>query len=423
MADTLELELEDGEISDGECEELLRASEEDNHVDDEIPDDDWTPLPRPTAPVNPPSLPAVVKQEEESGSDSEKSSNSDSDDSGAGGGNSAWRGKKKLPPRPNRPVYSGMPAGGNGGPLRKLNNVWSTIAEEQSLAQGLTGFAVNKDEFNNDRSVESYDYTLASTASVKRKRDDYEEEEGELSSEEEDPMDWKRSDRKQSDWKRKRIGDSVKPVEEKPWKRPVKERVGTMPMKHRVELNAEDPQEKIVYEMAYRFSEPKVSLLGRVVETVGNAKALSLLSETEDIEHSGGLLTLDGSRRRTPGGVFLQLLKNDPDVTKEQLDQIFLVERQKYNEQRGKERKRKRKSNRRKAAGDATELKKEASTTAGTVECEKPVKEELEFGDAVAETKELEMKEEQPERKHIKKENCSMEGQACSVEVINGAIT
>ena len=31
----------------------------------------------------------------------------------------------------------------------------------------------------------------------------------------------------------------------------------------------------------------------------------------------------NGSRRRTPGGVYLMLLKNDTEVTKEQMDEIF----------------------------------------------------------------------------------------------------
>ena len=33
----------------------------------------------------------------------------------------------------------------------------------------------------------------------------------------------------------------------------------------------------------------------------------------------------DGSRRRTPGGVFIQLIKQDKDITKEMVDVIFFA--------------------------------------------------------------------------------------------------
>lgn len=50
--------------------------------------------------------------------------------------------------------------------------------------------------------------------------------------------------------------------------------------------------------------------IARVVEVLGVEDALALLNETQGIEASGGMLTADGSRRRSPGGVFLTILKN-----------------------------------------------------------------------------------------------------------------
>jgi len=49
--------------------------------------------------------------------------------------------------------------------------------------------------------------------------------------------------------------------------------------------------------------------IARVVEVLGMELALALLDETLQIEASGGMTTADGSRRRTPGGVYLTLLK------------------------------------------------------------------------------------------------------------------
>ncbi|KHN81213.1 Phosphorylated adapter RNA export protein [Toxocara canis] len=50
------------------------------------------------------------------------------------------------------------------------------------------------------------------------------------------------------------------------------------------------------------------------VRSVGETLALKLFEEARNVEASGGMLVVDGSRRRTPGGVFLALFKANPDV-------------------------------------------------------------------------------------------------------------
>ena len=53
-----------------------------------------------------------------------------------------------------------------------------------------------------------------------------------------------------------------------------------------------------------------ISTLQRAVQLLGEEACRTLLVQTWQIEDAGGLLTLDGSnRRRTPGGVFLWLVK------------------------------------------------------------------------------------------------------------------
>ena len=49
--------------------------------------------------------------------------------------------------------------------------------------------------------------------------------------------------------------------------------------------------------------------LKRAVRILGPAQVQALLDRTLDIERSGGLLLPDGSRRRTPGGVFFYLVR------------------------------------------------------------------------------------------------------------------
>lgn len=46
-----------------------------------------------------------------------------------------------------------------------------------------------------------------------------------------------------------------------------------------------------------------------VVRALGEQEALGLLKETLDIEEKGGMMLADGSRRRSPGGVFFQLAR------------------------------------------------------------------------------------------------------------------
>lgn len=51
---------------------------------------------------------------------------------------------------------------------------------------------------------------------------------------------------------------------------------------------------------------------------------IKLFKETQKIESDGGMLIVNGMRRRTPGGVFLFLLKNCDDITKKQKKEIFM---------------------------------------------------------------------------------------------------
>ena len=64
----------------------------------------------------------------------------------------------------------------------------------------------------------------------------------------------------------------------------------------------------------------------KVLEQTGKVFVLDLLAQTEKVEEEGGQFVADGTRRRTKGGVFLNLLKSS--VTKEQWDTIFHDERE-----------------------------------------------------------------------------------------------
>ena len=52
------------------------------------------------------------------------------------------------------------------------------------------------------------------------------------------------------------------------------------------------------------------NLIYKIVNFIGSERAEKYFKETLEIEANGGMLTLSGDRRRTPGGVFLYRIKN-----------------------------------------------------------------------------------------------------------------
>ena len=51
--------------------------------------------------------------------------------------------------------------------------------------------------------------------------------------------------------------------------------------------------------------------IGRIVQRLGVEKAQDFLQQTLDVEADGGILTTDKSRRRSPGGAYLYLVRRD----------------------------------------------------------------------------------------------------------------
>jgi len=79
-------------------------------------------------------------------------------------------------------------------------------------------------------------------------------------------------------------------------------------------------------QLAEILSEPKRELVIGVLDLVGGQIALELFSKTKSIEAAGGMMIKNGDRRRTPGGVFLHLLRelsNDPRVDPKRIKQFF----------------------------------------------------------------------------------------------------
>jgi phosphorylated adapter RNA export protein len=59
---------------------------------------------------------------------------------------------------------------------------------------------------------------------------------------------------------------------------------------------------------------------------------MELLRRTIELELRGGMLTADGARRRTPGGVFFALLKDA--ATRDQYKEIFAADKVRHQSRR-----------------------------------------------------------------------------------------
>ena len=62
--------------------------------------------------------------------------------------------------------------------------------------------------------------------------------------------------------------------------------------------------------LAEVLQESEKALLARVLRQLGQERCAAILAATLEVESTGGLLLKDGSRRRTPGGTFFQLVKD-----------------------------------------------------------------------------------------------------------------
>lgn len=285
------------------------------------------------------TLPSSSSYRTTKGAVSSDESASDSDDEVR----SLWKRQKQvnLPPKPEPlPFVLGYsrPA---APPMKKMNNIWGSVLQDQSQDAVATelGILGMDGQLDMSRQSEAYNYILAKKLMEKEKK---------LGGEEmailDKELDEYMNEEKNEDKKPAHKGEKNGHAHLKR-KRPVKERLGErmeMDFKGRFEITEEDTEDKVADEIAFRLREPKKDLISKVVQTIGKKKAIELMMETAEVEENGGLFVMNGSRRRTPGGVYLNLLKNTPSVTVEQIKVIFHSENQKECESKKAAKKRRR---------------------------------------------------------------------------------
>ncbi|XP_053650532.1 phosphorylated adapter RNA export protein [Cherax quadricarinatus] len=215
---------------------------------------------------------------------------------------------------------------------RRRNNVWSTVMEEQVLSQEIGGFGLKRRLDQGERSVESYDYTQALKArGIKPPDSDTEEEEDEEEEEEEEVEE----DKEDEEVKVKRL-NRKRHIRERISYKKTRSKGGGGGQRNLADLAVgveSSTDEELGRAIAAGLMERKPELIIRVVSVVGRDRAQELYKETQELERNGGLLVLDGSRRRTSGGVYLQLVKSLPSLGKAELQRIFPQEESRSSQQ------------------------------------------------------------------------------------------
>ncbi|KAG6458461.1 phosphorylated adapter RNA export protein isoform X2 [Manduca sexta] len=268
--------------------------------DSDVEEGTYIPLTRPEA-FNPPSLVHMQIQDEQSDDPTpEESSGSESDEE-------PRRRAKRVKLRPRRPQSSSQ------SDKKEKYNIWCKTLQEDLLTEDMVSCDVSK---KSKYGVESYDYTIKY-----RLDDDYVS---------------KKIFTNNSNYERERTSNKRRYSD----RSNVKLRLGKRENSHRRQHERSEPKylpdlivttensiDSIATEIAEKLSEEKKDLVGKIVQVIGVNKAIELYKETQRLEADGGMLVVNGTRRRTPGGIYFFLLKRDNEVSQEMISQIFNEDR------------------------------------------------------------------------------------------------
>ncbi|ELT97688.1 hypothetical protein CAPTEDRAFT_206723 [Capitella teleta] len=272
---------------------------------------------------------------------------------------------------------------------RKGKDIWSSMLTEDNLTFGVKEMVADK-IIDNSRDVESYDYTRAELDP--RKRNEVEEELVEEEEEGQEEVDLetfgmeakpkidmksrlgriskeslssgsdgdekrshgegrgRKGNRKEKGSHRKRTHSTRKMQTKELSGRLGARSYDASKDRSHIKVSADDSCDKVAAEIMQLLGEPEEqrTLFTDLVQAVGCQRALEILYMTEDLEEAGGIMTLvtlasdcefkcdrcclfkNGYRRRTPGGIFLMLIKDTTVENKEKVDAVFLAQRRQH---------------------------------------------------------------------------------------------
>ncbi|XP_028158374.1 phosphorylated adapter RNA export protein [Ostrinia furnacalis] len=280
--------------------EVSHEREEGELEDSDVEEGTYIPLTRPEA-FNPPSLVNMQIQDEQSDeASSHESTASDSDEE-------PRRRPKRTKLRLRRPQPQGQPD------KKDKYNVWCKALQEDLLTEDMVSCDVTK---KSDYGVESYDYT------IKYRLDDNYISKKVFTNDKDLDIDRTSNKRRHVDRTnvKLRLGKRFNAHQEMR----AKEKPRYLPD---LVMTSQDPIDQIANEIAVNLDEEKKELVVRIVQVLGAHKAMEIYKDTQRVEADGGMLVMNGTRRRTPGGIYFFLLKRDNDVSQEMVNQIFIEDR------------------------------------------------------------------------------------------------
>lgn len=202
--------------------------------------------------------------------------------------------------------------------------VWCKQMQEESLTEDLISFGVTKKLYQ-ERSVESYNFTLRYAHNGRESCNNN------SSGDEEDIERRLTNKRTNSDRcnVKLRLGKRKYSMDSDNQK-------GSVRIVADLSTTVDSTDADIAIDITTKLSEKKDLLIRRVVDIIGKEKAIDFFQKTKKIEESGGMLIMNGSRRRTAGGVYFWLVKNDKHIPQEKIREIFYYDQKETSEQRKK---------------------------------------------------------------------------------------
>ncbi|XP_046633017.1 phosphorylated adapter RNA export protein-like [Daphnia pulicaria] len=224
------------------------------------------------------------------------------------------------------------------------HNVWSTVVFEDQFEQDIKDINVHhsKNYLDRSRDVESYNYVLCmknrleeedidekTEQRIRKKIADLDEKYGggdpvkvEKAVDEDFEQSLQQTQTLLNSRKRKMDQRDQQPQSTAP-KSKVKARLRRV---EELSVTEKSSVMEVAQDIALKLHEEKMDLILRVVEILGKEITIKLFYETQETENDGGIMVADGSRRRTPGGVFLYLLRNHEEIPMEKIREIFSEE-------------------------------------------------------------------------------------------------
>ncbi|XP_008550190.1 phosphorylated adapter RNA export protein [Microplitis demolitor] len=210
---------------------------------------------------------------------------------------------------------------------QKLNKykIWCTQVQEEALTEDLVSCGVTR-KLHQGRSVENYDVPSHF------RLNGYDKHSNNLSSDE-DKVEAYRTSNKRSHTDRRnvklRLGKRSNSMD-------IDNQKGSVRSILELQTSIESTDIEVANDIAEKLNEKKDSLIKRIVDIIGKEKSIEFYKKTKEIEEDGGLLIMNGSRRRTPGGVYFYLVKNDEHIPQEQIREIFSLDKKEANHSKKK---------------------------------------------------------------------------------------